>query len=78
LGPKTPQPPWVTLRPSNNDVVYYATFSARTSSSDTGEVEAGIFNTLSNGTILCRKVFSVINKAPSDSLSNQWTISASK
>ena len=63
--------------PSNNDVVYSATFPAGTPSSAAGVVEAGIFNASSNGTMLCRTVFSVINKAPTDSLSIQWTISAS-
>jgi hypothetical protein len=34
-------------------------------------------NSSSSGTMLCRTVFSVINKAATDSLSISWVISAS-
>ena len=41
----------------------------------TGAVtEAGIFNAASGGTMLCRTVFSVVNKGADDSLSVTWTI----
>ena len=62
---------------NNNDVVYTATFNAGTPSSNVGVVEAGIFNASSGGTMLCRTVFSIINKASTDSLSITWTVTAS-
>jgi len=62
---------------NNNDVVYTATFDAGTPSSNVGVVEAGIFNASSGGTMLCRTVFSIINKASTDSLSITWTVTAS-
>ena len=37
-------------------------------------VEAGIFNASSAGTMLCRTIFSVINKAAGDSLTITWTV----
>ena len=39
--------------------------------------EAGIFNAASGGTMLCRSVFSVINKAAGDTLSMSWAITFS-
>ena len=58
---------------SNNDVAYVATFPAGTG---TGALtEAGIFNASSSGTLLCRTVFSVINKASADTLGITWTVS---
>jgi hypothetical protein len=62
---------------TNNDVVYIATFDAETPSSNVGVVEAAIFNQASGGTMLCRTVFSIINKASTDSLSITWTVTAS-
>lgn len=62
---------------NSNDVTYVATFPANTPSSAAGVVEAAILNASSNGTMLCRTVFSVINKAPTDSLSITWVVSAS-
>ena len=58
---------------TNNDVAYVATFPAGTG---TGALtEAGIFNASSSGTLLCRTVFSVINKAAADTLGITWTVS---
>ena len=58
---------------TNNDVAYVATFPAGTG---TGALtEAGIFNASSSGTLLCRTVFSVINKASADTLGITWTVS---
>ena len=58
---------------TNNDVAYAATFPAGTG---TGALtEAGIFNASSSGTLLCRTVFSVINKASADTLGITWTVS---
>ena len=60
---------------TNNEVVYSATFAA---SEGTGAVsEAGIFNALTSGTLLCRTVFSTVNKGAADSLSITWTITVS-
>ena len=57
---------------STNVVTYACTFAAGTG---TGAlVEAGIFNASSSGTMLCRTVFSVINKGASDSLLVTWTV----
>lgn len=55
-----------------NQVVYTATFPAGTG---TGAItEAGVLNALSAGTMLCRTVFSVVNKDAGDTLSITWTI----
>ena len=39
--------------------------------------EAGIFNAASAGTMLCRTVFSVVNKGASDSMTITWTVTVS-
>ena len=55
--------------------VYVATFPAGTG---TGAItEAGVLNASSSGTLLCRTVFSVINKGSSDSMIITWTITVS-
>ena len=61
---------------SNNEkVVYVASFEAGDA---TGAVtEAGIFNASSSGDMLCRTVFSVVNKAADDTMSVTWTITLS-
>jgi hypothetical protein len=60
---------------TNNDIVYVATFGAGTG---TGAVtEAGIFNASSSGTMLCRTVFSVVNKGSADSMTITWTVTVS-
>lgn len=57
---------------TNNNVAYVATFPAGTG---TGAVtEAGLFNGVSAGTMLCRTVFSVINKGAADTLGITWTV----
>lgn len=65
----------VTLTSSTvttNNVAYVATFPAGTG---TGALtEAGIFNASSAGTMLCRTVFSVINKGAADTLGITWTV----
>ena len=56
-------------------VTYTATFPAGTG---TGAVtEAGILNAASSGTLLCRTVFSVVNKGASDSMTITWTVTVS-
>ena len=39
--------------------------------------EAGLLNASSSGTLLCRTVFSVINKASGDTLGITWTVTVS-
>ena len=57
---------------STNNVAYVATFPAGTG---TGAItEAEILNASSGGTLLCRTVFSVINKASADTLGITWTV----
>lgn len=57
---------------TTNNVAYVATFPAGTG---TGAVtEAGLFNASSGGTMLCRTVFSVINKGSADTLGITWTV----
>jgi len=56
-------------------VTYVATFPAGTG---TGAVtEAGILNASSSGDLLCRTVFSVVNKGASDSMTITWTVTVS-
>ena len=60
---------------TNNAVAYVATFPAGTG---TGAItEAGILNASSGGTLLCRTVFSVINKGAADTLGITWTVTVS-
>jgi hypothetical protein len=60
---------------STNTVVYVDTFGAGTG---TGAItEAGVFNASSGGTMLCRTVFSVVNKGADDSMTITWTITVS-
>jgi len=60
---------------SGNDIVYVATFGPGTG---TGAItEAGIFNASSSGTMLCRTVFSVVNKGSADSMTITWTVTVS-
>jgi hypothetical protein len=56
-------------------VTYVASFAAGTG---TGAVtEAGILNASSGGTMLCRTVFSRVNKGASDSMTVTWTVTVS-
>lgn len=60
---------------NNESIVYVATFIAGEA---TGAVtEAGIFNASTSGTMLCRTVFSVVNKAAGDTLQVTWTVTFS-
>ena len=61
---------------SNNEkVVYTCTFGAGVSSG--AITEAGVFNASSSGDMLCRTVFSTVNKGASDTMSITWTITLS-
>ena len=60
---------------TGNQIVYIDTFAAGTG---TGAItEAGLFNAASGGTMLCRTVFSVVNKGASDSMTITWTVTVS-
>jgi hypothetical protein len=60
---------------TTNAIAYVASFPAGTG---TGAVtEAGVFNAASAGTMLCRTVFSVVNKGAADAMSVTWTITVS-
>ncbi len=60
---------------TNADVAYVASFAAGTG---TGAItEAGLFNASSAGTLLCRTVFSVVNKGADDSMTITWTVTVS-
>lgn len=61
-----------TTSVTDDSVQYVATFGAGVS---TGAItEAGIFNALTGGTMLCRTVFSVINKGALDTLVITWKV----
>jgi hypothetical protein len=58
---------------TSNSVVYVCTFAP---GDGTGAlVEAGIFNDDEEGDMLCRTIFSVINKGAEDTLTITWTVS---
>lgn len=60
---------------ANNQVTYTATFPAGTG---TGAItEAGVFNQSSNGIMLCRTTFPVVNKAAGDSIAITWVVTVS-
>jgi hypothetical protein len=60
---------------TNNVVTYTATFGAGVS---TGSLqEAGLFNAATNGTMLARVTFGVVNKGAGDALTITWTVTAS-
>lgn len=65
-----------TISGTNNEkVVYVTTFNA---GAGTGAItEAGIFNAATSGDMLCRTVFSVVNKAADDTMVITWTITLS-
>jgi hypothetical protein len=60
---------------ADNVVTYTANYAA---GQGTGALtEAGVFNASSAGTMLCRTVFDVINKAADDSMTITWTVTLS-
>ena len=64
-----------TVTVTANAIAYVGTFAAGTG---TGAItEAGIFNASAAGTMLCRTVFSVVNKGASDTLTITWTVTVS-
>lgn len=60
---------------SANTVTYTSSFEA---GDGTGAVtEAGIFNAVTAGTMLCRTTFPVVNKGANDTMAITWTITLS-
>ena len=75
LGTEAARQALTSTTVNNNAVSYVASFAAGTG---TGAItEAGILNASSGGTLLCRTVFSVVNKGASDSMTITWTITIS-
>ena len=75
LGSEAARQALTSTTVTSNAVAYVASFAAGTG---TGAItEAGILNAASSGTLLCRTVFSVVNKGASDSMTITWTITIS-
>ena len=75
LGTESARTALTSTTVTNNEVVYVDTFGAGTG---TGAItEAGVFNASSGGTMLCRTVFSVVNKGADDSMTITWTVTVS-
>ena len=75
LGTESARQALTSTTVNNNAVSYVASFAAGTG---TGAItEAGILNNSTGGTLLCRTVFSVVNKGASDSMTITWTITIS-
>ena len=62
---------------TSKTVKYSTTFAAQIPTVSVGLTEAGIFTAVTAGTMLCRTVFSVVNKAAADALTINWTITIS-
>ena len=60
---------------TNNTIIYVATWAAGDATA--ALTEAGVFDASSGGDMLCRTVFSVVNKATADSMTITWTITVS-
>ena len=60
---------------TNNEIAYVATWAAGDATA--ALTEAGIFSASSGGDMLCRTVFSVVNKGASDSMTITWTVTVS-
>ena len=57
---------------SSNTITYVATFGAGTG---TGSLaEAGVFNAVSTGNMLCRTTFSTVTKAAGDTIVITWNV----
>jgi|TARA_R100000951_G_scaffold30363_1_gene26136 hypothetical protein len=75
LGSQSARTTLTSTTVSGADITYVDTFPAGTG---TGAItEAGLFNASSSGTMLCRTVFSVVNKGASDSMTITWTVTVS-
>lgn len=75
LGSESARTALTSTTVTNNEVAYVDTFGAGVG---TGAItEAGLFNASSAGTMLCRTVFSVVNKGADDSMTITWTVTVS-
>lgn len=75
LGSESARTQLTSSTVTDNEIVYVDTFAAGIG---TGAItEAGIFNASSGGTMLCRTVFSVVNKGASDAMTITWTVTVS-
>ena len=75
LGSEAARQALTSTTVTSNAVAYVASFAAGTG---TGAItEAGILNAASGGTLVCRTVFSVVNKGASDSMTITWTVTIS-
>jgi len=72
LGTESARVTLTSTTPSTTTIAYVASFPAGTGTA--ALTEAGIFNAASAGTMLCRTVFSVINKGANDTMTVTWTI----
>lgn len=73
LSPREPlEPAGGTV--TDSVVTYSATFPGGGTGINGAIVEAGIFNALTGGTMLCRTTFDVINKSADDSLGVTWEV----
>lgn len=77
LGTETARVALTSGTTSANVVTYVATFNPGTPATANAITEAGIFNSASSGEMLCRTVFSVVNKDIADTLTITWTVSNS-
>ena len=75
LGSESARVALTSTTVSGADVTYVATFGAGTGTAEI--TEAAILNASSSGTMLCRTVFSVVNKGASDSMTITWVVTAS-
>jgi len=77
LGTETARVAFTSNTILANTITYSASFPAGTPSTANAITEAGIFNASSGGEMLCRSVFSVVNKGTLDTLSITWSVSNS-
>jgi hypothetical protein len=75
LGSESARVALTSTTASTNTVIYVATFPAGTGTA--ALTEAGILNASSGGTMLCRTVFTAVNKGSADSMTVTWTITVS-
>lgn len=72
LGAESARVALTSTTANATNVVYVASFPAGTGTA--ALTEAGLFNAASAGTMLCRTVYSVINKGANDTMTVTWTI----
>jgi len=75
LGAESARVALTSTTPSSATIIYVATFPAGTGTA--ALTEAGILNASSGGTMLCRTVFTAINKGSADAMTVTWTITVS-